>query len=80
MNTSVLKSDLHNLIDGLEDEKLLERFYQEIVTVITNSQTSIWDDLPEAQKNQILMSYEESKDENNLIDHEEVMEKYKKWL
>lgn len=80
MNTIAIKSDLHKLIEEVDDEKLLERFYQEIVTVISNSQKSIWNDLPEAQKKQILMSYEESKDEDNLIDHEEVMTKYKKWL
>lgn len=55
-------------------------FYQEIVTVITNSQTSLLDRLSEAQKQDLYQSLEESKDRNNLIDHDKVMERYKKWL
>ncbi len=32
------------------------------------------------KKKEVLISFEESEDENNLIDTDKVMSKYKKWL
>jgi len=48
--------------------------------LIKTRKTRIWDTLTDSQKKEILSSYEESENDNNLIDHEEVMKKCKKWL
>ncbi|WP_181369521.1 hypothetical protein [Flavobacterium album] len=39
-----------------------------------------WDSLPAEEQNEILLSDEESKLEENLISHEEMKKKYSKWL
>ncbi len=46
--------------------------------LIQNSKSNIWDTLSEEQKREVLLSYEESEDDSNLVDNDEVMEKYKK--
>jgi hypothetical protein len=42
-----------------------------------NLKFGIWDSLSEEQKNEVLLSYAESEMEENLIDENVVMEKYK---
>jgi len=42
-----------------------------------NGKSGIWDTLSEEQKNEVLLSYAESEMEENLIDENVVMEKYK---
>lgn len=76
MDTPTLKTDLHQIIDELDDEELLEKFYQEVLTLISNSD-KLWDKLSKAQQQEVLKSLEESKHKNNLADHETVIKKYK---
>ena len=80
MNKTVLKSNLHKLIDQIDNQNLLEEFYKEIKIILERSQGNIWDKLNEDQKKDILLSYEESEIDNNLLDHDTVINKYKDWL
>ena len=80
MTLTEIKSNLHNLIDELENPALLNEFYNEIKYIVDSSKHSIWDTLTEAEKKDVLLSYEESEIEENLIDNDEVMKKYRKWL
>lgn len=79
MDTSTLKTDLHKVIDELDDQRLLEKFYQEVVTLISSSK-EIWNQLSKQQQQEVLKSYEESKNKENLVTHDAVMEKYKDLL
>ena len=80
MNAPELRANLHNFIDQIENIHLLEEYYNEMKKLITSSKSSIWDTLTEEQKREVLLSFEESEDDDNLIDNDEVMERYKKWL
>lgn len=80
MDKLELKSNLHAFIDQIENIELLRDYYWEMKRLIKTRKTRIWDTLTESQKKEILLSCEESENDNNLIDHEEVMKKYKKWL
>jgi len=40
----------------------------------------LYNSLSEEQKNELILSYHESFDANNLLDHEEVKSKYSNWL
>jgi phage shock protein A len=77
MNYTSLKSNLHKLIDQIDNPNLLEEYYQEMKSIIQKSQVNVWDTLTEDQKKEVLLSYEESEDENNLIDTKSVLNKYK---
>jgi hypothetical protein len=80
MTLTQLKSNLHNLIDEIENEDILEIYYNEIRKLVSSSKHRIWDTLTEEEKKEVLISFEESEDDKNLIDNEQVMSKYKKWL
>jgi len=80
MTVTELKSNLHHLIDELENPELLKEYYNEIKHIVKSSKHSIWETLTEEEKKEVLLSFEESDDENNLIDNDVVMNRYKKWL
>ena len=80
MNKKALKTSLHKLIDKIENQNLLEEYYNEMKTLIQKTQVSAWDSLTEEQKKEVLLSYEESENDANLMDNDTVMKKYKDWL
>jgi len=80
MDKSSLKTNLHKLIDLIENQDLLEDYYKEIKSILEKSQDKVWDKLTESQKKEIILSYEESEIETNLLQNEAVLNKYKNWL
>ncbi len=80
MNIISLKSNLHKLIDQIESQSLLEEYYSEMKSLIKKTQNSSWDSLTEEQKKEVLLSYEESENDDNLVDNDFVMNKYKDLL
>lgn len=80
MNKTALKTHLHKLIDQIDNQNLLEEYYQELKLLIQKSQVNVWDSLTNEQKKEVLLSYEESEEDQNLIDNNSVMDKYKDWL
>jgi hypothetical protein len=75
-----IKDDFHHLIDTIEDEDLLKTYYQFIQTMNNHSDGVLWNRLSDAQKEELLISYEESFDEKNLLSHEQVKLQHEKWL
>ncbi|MBK8448489.1 MAG: hypothetical protein WAR77_08905 [Saprospiraceae bacterium] len=74
------KEAFHKLIDTIEDEGLLNEYYN-LITRLSNSQEGeLWNTLTNEQKEELMLSYEESKDPKNLISHEEVIGQFSKWL
>jgi hypothetical protein len=58
---------------GIMDKK-------EMKSILEKSQDNVWDKLTEDQKKDIILSYEESEIEIDLIENESVMNIYKNWL
>lgn len=77
MNIAEIKNNFHTLIDNLNDAELLKNFYDGL---LLSSESSLLKELSEEGKREILLAFEESEDENNLIENEVVKEKIKKWL
>ena len=75
-----IKEDFHHLIDTIDDEQLLNSYFQLIQQLTHNQNGQIWDNLTEHQKDDVLLSYEESFDDNNLIPHEQVKKQHERWL
>lgn len=74
------KDDFHNLIEKIEDEEVLKGYFK-LIQRLNNSQTGeLWDSLSSEEKDELLLSYEESFDPNNLISHQEVKKQHDKWL
>ena len=75
-----IKDDFHHLIDTIEDEQLLKNYYQLIQTMNKNSDGTLWSALNEEEKKELLIAYDESFDEKNLLTHEQVKLQHEKWL
>ncbi len=76
MGTIELKSDLHKILDRIENEQLLRTIYDFLKQRETTKEGQIWESLTEEQKKEVYLSYEESQDDKNLIDWETVKKKY----
>lgn len=77
MDAIKLKSDLHNLIDSLNDMSVLSA----LKTILSKqvSESDFWDELPlsvqESAKRGMIQV-----ENGETSTHEEVMQKHKKWL
>lgn len=74
-----IKEDFHHLIDTIEDEQVLNGYYQ-LIKSNTGEYGQLWNNLTEEQKAELLIAYDESFDPRNLISHEEVKKQHEKWL
>ncbi|MDP2890178.1 MAG: hypothetical protein Q8P34_14580 [Bacteroidota bacterium] len=80
MNTIELKQSFHHLIDSIDNENLLINFYDLIKKRSSAKEGQLWNNLTDQEQKELLLSWEESKNPENLIDHEEMKIKHKKWL
>ena len=80
MKQSDIKSNFHQLIDEIDNERLLMKFYDLLIKSKLQKEGELWNQLSEAQKNEVLIAESESHYKKNLIDHETQKAKHKKWL
>jgi len=80
MTTLELKNNFHHLIDSIENENLLKEFYELMLRKRASKDRRLWTMLSEEEMEELLIANEESENPNNLIPHEEMKEKYAKWL
>ena len=76
MGTIELKSDLHKILDKIENEQLLRAIYDFLKQSEDAEEGQIWKTLTEEQKKEVYLSYEESQDDKNLKDWDTVKKKY----
>ncbi|MCA1760657.1 MAG: hypothetical protein LC658_12890, partial [Bacteroidales bacterium] len=67
MNTIELKNNLHQLIDSINNDHLLSRFYSLMVTIKNQPEGKLWNRLSQEDKDELLLSDMESNDPENLI-------------
>ncbi len=79
MDIVQLKTGIHSFIDKIDNVELLKEYYIEMGKILQSGKSSIWDSLSAEQKEEVLLSYEESEEES-LIDENVVMEKFRKWI
>lgn len=72
MGTIELKSNIHKIVDEIQSEQLLQAIYDFLKTREKNKSSRLWDTLTEEQKREVLLAYDESEDENNLLDRDQV--------
>ena len=80
MNTIELKKNFHSLIDSIENESLLMSFYDIIKSRTKIKDGQLWSRLDKNEQEELLITFEESENPDNLIDSEEMRKKHKKWL
>jgi len=78
MDIVELRTDLHNMIDKISDSNILNAV-KTLLSAKATTQTDWWDTISDEEKTEIEQGLAEA-DRGELIPHEEVMRKYKKWL
>ena len=67
-----LKSNLHKIVDRINDERLLHAVYSFLKERENSRDGDMWESLTEEQKKEVLKAYDESEDDSNLLDDEDV--------
>ena len=80
MTTIELKNNFHHLIDSIDNEYLLLRFYDLMKSRTISKEGKLWSRLTKEEQEELLIAFEESEQEENLLSHDEMMKKHKKWL
>jgi hypothetical protein len=80
MTTIEIKKNFHSLIDSIDNENILLFFYDLMKRRSTSKEGQIWNRLSNDQKQELLLSVRESENPDNLISHEDLKIKHKKWL
>ncbi len=76
MQATKLKSELHKILEGIENEQLLQTVYDFLSQSQRAVDGDVWSKLTEEQKREVYLSYEESEDDKKLIDWDTVKKKY----
>ncbi|MGJ3235985.1 hypothetical protein [Marivirga sp.] len=76
MGTIELKSNLHKILDRIDNEQLLQTIYDFLKQSEGAEEGHIWKTLTEEQKNEVYLSYKESQDDKKLINWERIKKKY----
>ena len=80
MNTIEIKKNFHLLIDSIDNESILISFYDLIKQRSSTKEGQLWNRLTKAERDELLLALEESYNPDNLISHDEMVTKHKKWL
>ena len=79
MTTIELKSNLHNLIENINDKNILSGFYH----LLSNSKQTkvglLWNNLSKEEQADLEMLAREDDINLKLISNEDVLKKYQKW-
>jgi len=80
MTTIELKNNFHHLIDSIDNENLLLKFYDLMKSRTATKEGNLWSRLTKEEQEELSAAFNESKSDENLISHEEMIKKHKKWL
>lgn len=71
MSTVELKSRLIKLVEEMQNEELLELLV-DFLSKQNQTAGAMWDDLSDAQKQEVMNTYEESERQENLVEKEKL--------
>ncbi|MBO6792972.1 MAG: hypothetical protein JJ895_03605 [Balneolaceae bacterium] len=74
-----VKKKLIELINDVQDERVLESYYQLLKPLHNQTLRANWSKLNTTELDELLISYDESFNSDNLVPHSSVMEKATKW-
>ena len=77
MTTIELKKNLHQMIDSVDSDLLLSKFYFVLKKMKNFNSENLWNNLTKEEQDELIISDIESEDDNNLISHTEILKKHK---
>jgi len=80
MTTLELKNNFHHLIDSIENENILQKFYELMLRKRSTRDGILWGRLSKDEIDELLLINEECENSEDLIPNENIKQKYSKWL
>lgn len=80
MKHSDIRANLHQLIDEIDNDLLLMKFYDLLLKSKNQKEGELWSQLTDKQKKELLIAESESQYSKNLINNEKQKSKHRKWL
>ena len=80
MKHSDIRTNFHQLIDEIDNDRLLMKFYDLLLKSNVQKEGDLWNQLSDEQRNEVLIAESESHYKKNLLDHETQRAKHQKWL
>ena len=77
MSTTEIKTNLHKIVDRIDDERLLRVIHDFLEVREKSNEGQLWNTLTTEQQQEVLQAYEDSENDSNLIDDEDVWRKLK---
>ncbi len=72
--------EFRKLIDKIKDEQLLKAYFQLIKKLNLNEVGKLWEELTAEESDELLLSFEESNQPQNLVSHVDVKKNHERWL
>ena len=72
-----MKTNLHKIVDRIEDEQLLRAIYRFLEVRQNSEEGQMWKSLTEEQRKEVLQAYEESENDANLVEDKDVWKNLK---
>jgi hypothetical protein len=80
MTTIELKTNFHKLIDNINNDNVLIKFYDILDKVNQSEEGTLWNRLSFEEQQELITIEKESYLTENIILHSEMIDKHKKWL
>lgn len=80
MTAFELKSNFHHLIDSIDNESLLMKFYDLLLRKKEQKDGNLLKYLTKEELQELFLAEEESENPYNLISNDDQKKKHKKWL
>ncbi|CAN5130846.1 hypothetical protein BH09BAC1_BH09BAC1_13630 [soil metagenome] len=74
-----IKEEITQLLSQVEDKALLQQFHQWLQINTQIKTTDWWDELTDDEQKDLTQSREEVKNNDNLLDHDDVMKEAFSW-
>ena len=78
MTTTELKSNFHKLIDNINNDNVLSKFYEILSNAKESKEGLIWSRLSPDEQQELILIEKESHYSENLISHSVMIKKHKK--
>lgn len=80
MSSLELRSNFHSLIDRIDNEQLLQKFYAVLLNANNSNLGNLWSKLSDLEQKELLEIDQETDDLENTVSNEVAFDKYQKWL
>ncbi len=80
MSSLELRSNFHSLIDRIDNEQLLQKFYEVLLIANNSNLGNFWSRLIDLEQKELLEIDQETVDLENTVSNEVAFDKYQKWL